>query len=58
MTEVRGRLRRRRKKLLDDLKKSEYNVNWMTKHEIAVCGERAVEWLWSCRKTDYRMELS
>jgi hypothetical protein len=27
MTEVRGRLRRRRKKLLDDLKKSEYNVN-------------------------------
>jgi ribosomal protein L32 len=40
---VTGRRGRRRRKLLDDLKKREDTGNWKRPHQIALCGALAVK---------------
>jgi hypothetical protein len=39
------------------LRKKEDTLNWKGKNLIALCKEFALEELWICRKTDYRISL-
>ena len=47
--------RRRRKQLLDDLKEKKGYSKLTEESQIALCGEPALQRLWTYRKTDYRM---